>query len=67
MVVYKLVLTEAELRWPDLNSQASVDWRRAELAGLTWIIKPVLTEDELRWSDLNSQTEWSIHVSPTLD
>jgi len=26
-----------------------------------------LTEDELRWSDLNSQTEWSIHVSPTLD
>ena len=34
--------------WPDLNDQTSVDWRCAELAGLTWTIK----------------MEWSIHASP---
>ena len=35
--------------WRDLNNQTSVDWRRAELDGLTWTIKPVLTEDVPSW------------------
>jgi len=35
--------------WHDLNNQTSVDWRRAELAGLTWTVKPVLTGDVPSW------------------
>jgi len=35
--------------WFDLSNQTSVDWRRAELAGMTWTIKPVLTEDVPSW------------------
>jgi len=35
--------------WSDLNNQTSVDWRRAELAGPVWTIKPALTEDVLSW------------------
>jgi len=37
--------------WSDLNNQTSVDWRRAELAGLTWTIK----------------MEWSINSSPDMN
>ena len=35
--------------WLDLNNQSSVDWRLAELAGLTWTINPASTEDLLSW------------------
>jgi hypothetical protein len=71
---FEPVLNEEELGWHVLNSQTSVEWRRAELswleqsnkwvkmswANMTWTIKPMLNEDKLSWPDLKSQTrvEW---------
>jgi len=56
--------------WSDLNNQTSVDWRRAELAGPTWTIKPALTEDVSSWLS-RLQSKWNdlsmpVHSPPSV-
>jgi len=57
--------------WSGLNNQTSVDWRRAELAGPVWPIKPALTEDVLSWLVRFDQWKWSdlsmsVHSPPSV-